>query len=170
MGDGWETARHPERPNSWTRNAETGLVDSDLMDWCILQLAHVAEDGIARILLDTKHFRGNYPESVQVEGCYYSGDTILMTVPDDDDQQQQPAAAVVEWFPLVSRCRMAADSEHVYDRDLDQIENADRKVSHIRVSIYPDGGLSRVRIYAPLDAATVAAAATEEEGSSDYAP
>lgn len=148
MGDGWETARHPERPASWKRDTGTGLVDSDLMDWCILQLGRVANEGIARILLDTKHFRGNYPESVQVEGCHCDS-------PQPDQQ--------VEWFPLISRCRMAADSEHVYDRSMDQIENANRCVSHVRVSIYPDGGLSRVRVYAPVDANDAAA-------ESDYAP
>jgi len=50
MGDGWETARHPERPASWKRNTASGLVESDLMDWCILQLAQVAEDGIDHIV------------------------------------------------------------------------------------------------------------------------
>lgn len=149
MGDGWETARHPERPASWKRDHETGLVDSDLMDWCVLQLGRVAKQGVARILLDTKHFRGNYPESVQVEGCYCSSPEL--------DQQ-------VEWFPLISRCRMAADSEHLYDRSLDQVENSDRQVSHVRVSIYPDGGLSRVRVYAPIE--------EDEETAehNDYAP
>ena len=136
MGDGWETARHPERPASWKRDMETGLVDSDLMDWCVVKLGRVATKGIDRILLDTKHFRGNYPESVKVEGCSCSSPEV--------DQQ-------VEWFPLVSRCRMAADSEHVYDRSMGQVENADRVVSHVRVSIYPDGGLSRVRVYAEVD-------------------
>lgn len=144
MGDGWETARHPERPASWKRNTASGLVESDLMDWCILQLAQVAEDGIDRILLDTKHFRGNYPESVQVEGCFHDANAIL-------EEEQQ-----VEWFPLISRCRMAADAEHVYHRSMDQIENSRRKVSHVRVSIYPDGGLSRVRIYASPTSAALA--------------
>ncbi|CAB9517159.1 Probable allantoicase [Seminavis robusta] len=148
MGDGWETARHPERPASWKRDNATGLVDSDLMDWCIIQLGNVATDGVARILLDTKHFRGNYPESVQVEGTFAAGENL-------QDEQ-------VEWFPLVSRCRMAADSEHVFDRQSDQIENCTRKVSHVRVSIYPDGGLSRVRVFAPFDAA--------QEDEADYTP
>lgn len=157
MGDGWETARHPDRPNSWTCNSTSGLVDSDLMDWCILQLAQVAQDGVDRILLDTKHFRGNYPESVQVEGCYYvpsssSSPSLPSTM--DANSEEGPIDSIlqdqqqVEWFPLLSRCRMAADAEHVYDRSLDQIEHASRKVSHVRISIFPDGGLSRVRVYA----------------------
>jgi allantoicase len=95
------------------------------MDWAVLKLGKAAPEGVARIILDTKHFRGNYPESVQIEG----------------------RVEEEEWFPLIPRTRMAADSEHVFDANLQQIENATRAVSLVRVSIYPDGGLSRVRIY-----------------------
>ena len=134
MGDGWETARHPDRPSILVRNPETNLVDSDLSDWCILKLACVAEEGIQRIILDMKHFRGNYPESVLVEGCYSQL----------DDAAVENSEGVM-WFPLVHRGRMAPDSEHVFDRH--QLANASEKVSHVRVSIFPDGGLSRVRVY-----------------------
>lgn len=137
MGDGWETARHPDRPPVLVRDPKTNLVDSPLMDWCVLKLGSIAGDGVARIILDTKHFRGNYPESVQVEGCYVENDDELFEV---------------EWFPLVPRGRMAPDSEHVFDRNRNQVKNGHRKVSHVKVSIYPDGGLSRVRVYgAPGD-------------------
>jgi len=145
MGDGWETARHPDRPGVLEQNKETGLVDSDLSDWCVLQLGSVASSGVTRILLDTKHFRGNYPESVLVEGC-------CLTASDDPTLPLSPKLAVkefesAEWFTLVPRGRMAPDSEHVYDADKGQVANADRPVSHVRLSIFPDGGVSRVRVY-----------------------
>ena len=139
MGDGWETARNPQRPPVLVQDPTTGLVDSPLSDWCILQLGRCATQGLQRIILDTKHFRGNYPESVQVQGCYETNsDALLM-------EDSSNADSAVEWFPLISRCRMAPDSEHVFDHH--QISNATRPVSHIRVTIYPDGGLSRVRVY-----------------------
>lgn len=134
MGDGWETARHPDRPGVLVKDPSTNLVDSPLMDWCVLKLGDIAGNGVSRIILDTKHFRGNYPESVQVEGCY-------------TNDEGQVLSEHVEWFPLVPRGRMAPDSEHVYDRSKNQIMNSERKVSHVKVSIYPDGGLSRVRVY-----------------------
>ena len=93
--------------------------------------------------VDSPWSLGNYPESVQVEGAFCAGQNLF------EQHNQQ-----VEWFPLVSRCRMAADSEHVFDRDMNQIENSTREVSHVRVSIYPDGGLSRIRVYAPCDSVT----------------
>jgi allantoicase len=131
MGDGWETARHPNRPSILVKDPNTSLVDSPLSDWCIIKLGSIAEGGVKRIILDTKHFRGNYPESVKVEGCFA--------------ETTEFQECEIEWFPLVPRCRMAPDSEHVFDSH--QIVNNERFVSHIRVSIYPDGGLSRVRVY-----------------------
>ncbi len=134
MGDGWETARHPERPSILVKDPNTNLIDSPLMDWAILKLGQAANDGVARVILDTKHFRGNYPESVQVDGCYSTNSDDL--------------PALQDWFPLVHRTRMAPDAEHAFDRSLHQIVNDDKPVTHVRVCIYPDGGLSRVRIYA----------------------
>lgn len=132
MGDGWETARHPSRPSVLIKNPETHLIDSPLMDWAILKLGKIAEKGVARIILDTKHFRGNYPESVMLEGCYAPATSAI------DD---------AEWFPLVPRTRMSPDSEHVFERRKEQLQHSTRAVTHVRLSTYPDGGVSRVRIY-----------------------
>jgi allantoicase len=139
QGDGWETARHPDRPSVLVRDPLTNLVDSPLTDWAVIKLGKAASNGVCRVILDTKHFKGNYPESVQVEACYTNLDDAMFTTDLD--------ATGIEWFPLVPRGRMAPDSEHVFDSSADQLVNADRKVSHIKVSIYPDGGLSRVRVY-----------------------
>jgi allantoicase len=144
MGDGWETARHPNRPSVLVTDQETGLSDTHLSDWAILKLGKMAPDGIARIILDTKHFRGNYPESVKVEGCFAERGVT--------DEQIIRGEQQVEWYPLLGRTRMSPDSEHVFDADLQQVQNATRAVTHVRVSIFPDGGISRVRIYGkPLD-------------------
>jgi allantoicase len=52
MGDGWETKRN-RTPNN--------------RDWVILKLAH--KGNIEKILVDTAHFKGNYPDSCLIEGC-----------------------------------------------------------------------------------------------------
>ena len=131
MGDGWETARHPSRPGVLIKDKNTHLIDSPLLDWAVLKLGKFATHGVQRIILDTKHFRGNYPESVSLEGCYCAN---------EEDEK--------EWFPLVQRTRMSPDAEHVFDRSKDQISNALRPVTHVRLSLFPDGGVSRVRVYA----------------------
>jgi allantoicase len=130
MGDGWETARHPSRPPVLIKDPNTHLIDSPLMDWAVLKLGKPAESGVARVILDTKHFRGNYPESVMLEGC---------SNPDGSSE--------AEWFTLVPRTRMSPDAEHVFDRNKEQLHNSTRTVTHVRLSTFPDGGVSRVRVY-----------------------
>lgn len=130
MGDGWETARHPCRPGILHKDPKTDLIDSPLLDWAVLKLGKEAKSGAQRIILDTRHFRGNYPESVMLEGCN-----------DPED------LGTAEWFALITRTRMSPDSEHVFDRSKGQISNCTAPFTHVRLSIFPDGGLSRVRIY-----------------------
>ena len=144
MGDGWETARNPLRPPILVKDPITQLVDSPLMDWAVLKLGMGGtHEGVSRIILDTKHFKGNYPESVQVEGCCASttnaSDELVCNA---TPEAEEP---VVEWFPLLPRSRMGPDQEHDFlEQDL---VNTTKSVTHVRVRIYPDGGLSRVRVY-----------------------
>lgn len=130
MGDGWETARHPNRPGILTTKRGSTLLDTPLSDWSILRLGKEASVGVSRIILDTKHFRGNFPESVLVEGCY------------DPEEQDEG-----DWFSLIPRSKMSPDAEHVFESSKGQLENVDKPVTHVRVTIFPDGGISRVRIY-----------------------
>jgi allantoicase len=146
MGDGWETARHPNRPgilmmSSKECGSASGLLDTRLSDWAVLRLGKATPGGVARIILDTKHFRGNFPESVSVEGCYDP------TEYHDEHEQQQGEGGEQQWFSLIPRSKMSPDAEHVFERSKGQVENADKIVTHVRVSIFPDGGISRVRIY-----------------------
>lgn len=122
MGDGWETARHLNRPSSLELGDE-GLVDfGSLRDWCVFALGTPARS-IHTVIVDTKHFRGNFPESVIVEG------------------RDQDA-----WETIVPRSRLAPDAEHMFEM------NVDHPTREIRVTIFPDGGLSRVRLYGePLE-------------------
>jgi allantoicase len=145
MGDGWETARNPKRPPIIIKDPKTNLVDSPLMDWAVLKLGMGGSDssGISRIIVDTKHFKGNFPESVKIEACDAAGvsdDVVCGVTPGNSD-------GPVTWFPLLHRSRMGPDREHVFCEDSSALVNTDRTVTHVRVSIYPDGGLSRVRVY-----------------------
>jgi allantoicase len=113
-------------------------------------LGSPARRGVSRIVLDTRHFRGNYPESVEVHGCWIGGAGAGGASGQDSEAEEEARLRLeAGWFPLVARCRMSPDSEHVFDAGLGQISpgGAGRPVTHVRVSIYPDGGLSRVRVY-----------------------
>lgn len=140
MGDGWETARHPNRPSILLDRGD-GLVDfQDLNDWCILKLGgnDTSSGGLVqKLIVDTKHFKGNFPESVMIEGCTSS------SYGDDDSSQSLEKQ---EWFPLLNRVKMSADSQHVFTTN-DGVINSNKRVTHVRVTMWPDGGISRVRVF-----------------------
>merc|ERR1712003_319822 len=56
----------------------------------------------------------------------------------------------IEWFPLLNRTKLGPDKIFTYE-----LQNGDLNpplvdapyISHLRVNIYPDGGISRVRVY-----------------------
>eukprot|EP00804_Cyclotella_cryptica_P030495 CCRYP_008551-RA/>CCRYP_008551-RA protein AED:0.38 eAED:0.38 QI:0/0.5/0.33/1/0.5/0.66/3/383/474 len=145
MGDGWETARHPDRPPIVTKDPVTGLQDTPLLDWAVIKLGlggAKESKGITRIIVDTRHFKGNFPESVKIDGCASSLSDELVC-----HSAGKAESLDVEWFPLLNRVALVADAEHEFLRKDGFIENGTRAVTHLRVSIYPDGGLSRVRVY-----------------------
>ena len=113
MGDGWETKRN-RTPNN--------------RDWVILKLAHPGS--IQKILVDTCHFKGNYPDSCSIEGCFS----------ESDDSVQMDA---VNWQTILDNQKLQADHEHHYDKEV----KANDKISHVRLNIFPDGGISRLRVF-----------------------
>lgn len=149
MGDGWETARHLSRPPVIETNPETGLVDTDLGDWCILQLGTITSQ-VDKLEIDTCHFKGNYPESIMVEGgCATNRNAVVQDDKDDEDDIKFEDLDI-EWFPLLNRTKLGPDKIFTYELqngDLNQPLVDAPYVSHLRVNIYPDGGISRVRVY-----------------------
>ena len=97
-------------------------------DWVIIALGQPGE--IERAEIDTAHFKGNYPDRVSLEGALFQGD--------DEITNSSP-----EWRTLLPEARLKMDQRHYFDDALERIG----LVSHVRVSIYPDGGLSRVRLF-----------------------
>lgn len=99
-------------------------------DWAILRLGHSGR--IRRIEVDTAHFKGNFPDRCSVDACY---------APDlKDDQISQYKA----WTTILPEQKLYADEEHVY---LKELKANDEQYSHVRLNIYPDGGVSRLRIF-----------------------
>ena len=100
-------------------------------DWAIIKLAHAGH--IQSIEVDTSHFKGNFPESCSLEACRVS------------DVQDLTDASVV-WTNVLPRTKLQAHTRHYFDREL-----ADAGVvSHLRFNIFPDGGVSRLRVYGTL--------------------
>ena len=148
MGDGWETARHLSRPAIIETNPDTGLVDTDLGDWCILQLGTITER-CEKLEIDTCHFKGNYPESIMIEGgCARNVSSADVHNEKEDDDDVSFDDLKIEWSPLLGRTKLGPDKIFTFDQKELAPPSAEAEyISHIRVSIYPDGGISRVRVH-----------------------
>lgn len=114
MGDGWETKRN-RTPNN--------------RDWVVVRLAR--KGTVKEIMVDTHHFKGNYPDRCMIEGC----------VSGDDNVEK------MEWEVLLPQSKLQAHYEHLYDKE---IENHG-PFTHVRLGIFPDGGISRLRLWGTID-------------------
>ena len=115
MGDGWETKRNRTPGNK---------------DWVIVRLAH--KGVIEKILIDTCHFKGNYPDSCLIEGCSIS-------IPEEDKLKTDN----IKWTAILPQSKLKADHEHFFE---EEIVNKG-PFTHVRLSIFPDGGVSRMRLW-----------------------
>ena len=118
MGDGWETKRNRTAGNK---------------DWVIVRLAH--KGIIEKILVDTAHFKGNYPDSCLIEGC-----TIAYK-----DENKLDSDSIL-WSTILPQSKLSADHEHLFE---DEIVNKG-PFTHVRLNIFPDGGVSRMRLWGRL--------------------
>jgi allantoicase len=125
MGDGWETRRR-RGPSA---DPMTGL----RADWALIRLG--APGTVSRIEIDTNHFKGNYPESASVEGCLLPGATL--------DQLAKAA-----WVPVLPREPLGPSRRHLFTSEVAPAG----PVSHVRLNIFPDGGISRLRVYGTVAA------------------
>jgi allantoicase len=95
-------------------------------DWVTIKLGTPGE--IKRLEVDTSFFKGNFPESCSLEACKTVGDAL--PVPDD-------------WKPLLPRTKLQAHTRHYFEKEIGDAGI----VSHVRFNIFPDGGVSRLRVY-----------------------
>lgn len=65
MGDGWETARRLDRP-AILETDPCGILQVPGNEWAVFRLGYIG--GVSHIEVDTKHFKGNFPDSVKIEG------------------------------------------------------------------------------------------------------
>ena len=116
--DGWETRRR--------REPADGQGDSAIVR---LGCAGV----VRRVVVDTSYFTGNYPPEVSVEACGAEG-------------YPSPAElASAQWSTLVPRSTVAGDARNEFDVAVSS--TGEQRFSHVRLTILPDGGVARLRVY-----------------------
>jgi len=99
-------------------------------DWVILELGHTGT--VRRIEIDTAHYKGNFPHQVSLHGA------LLATAAPEDLRSQS-----LYWPALLEPQLLRADHVHTFSSELRDLGS----ISHVRVNIHPDGGLSRVRLF-----------------------
>ena len=97
-------------------------------DWVILALGHSGT--IDKVEVDTAHFKGNYPNRVSIEAALF-------------DSSEEVSVASKKWRTLLAESKLEMDKQHEFESELESLGD----LSHVRLSIYPDGGISRVRLY-----------------------
>lgn len=100
-------------------------------DWVILKLG--AAGRVERVEIDTNHFKGNFPESASLQACLLSGSGGI--VPDADG---------APWVDVIDRSPLRAGYRHTFSKNA-LVEHG--PFSHVRLRIFPDGGVSRLRIH-----------------------
>lgn len=99
-------------------------------DWCILALGQTGI--IQKIDIDTAHFKGNYPAEVSIQAIYIENATDSQLIPQS-----------MFWPFLLEAQPMQMDHIHSYVSKILKHE----KISHIRINMIPDGGISRIRLW-----------------------
>ncbi|MFO0677363.1 MAG: allantoicase [Polyangiaceae bacterium] len=119
MSDGWETKRR-RGPGK---------------DWNVVRL--VDRGFVQRVEVDTNHFKGNYPDTFELEGADLPADAPRGSAFDPEK---------VTWTRILPRTKLQAHTRHFFR---DAIEDAG-PFTHVRLTIHPDGGVSRLRVHGTL--------------------
>lgn len=121
--DGWETRRRRGRAG------EEPHPTAEDHDWALVRLA---VPGVIRgVIVDTAHFRGNYPRQVAVEATSVPGTPSPEDLLADD----------VRWTTIVPRTTIGGHAANGFAVDVDSC------FTHLRLKQFPDGGIARLRVH-----------------------
>jgi allantoicase len=99
-------------------------------DWCIVRLG--LSGAIHGVVVDTSFFRGNYPESCTLDAATVTG----APTPEELSDESR-----TNWTSILPQSKLEGDSKNEFE-----IRGAP-SATHLRFSIYPDGGVARLRVY-----------------------
>ncbi|MFL5582515.1 MAG: allantoicase [Gemmatimonadaceae bacterium] len=109
---------------------ETRRNRGDRREWAIVRLGHPGR--ARRVELDTDHFKGNAPGACEIHACAVDGDERETFMRRSD-----------LWRPLLANTALRPHSRFVWEDELADVG----VVTHVRLAIYPDGGVARLRVF-----------------------
>lgn len=122
----WREGAYTER-GKWMDGWETRRRHEPGHDWAIIRLG---APGIVRgVLVDTRWFTGNYPEKCSMEACEVRGVPSL------------EALETADWTEILPVSPLNGDAPTSFAID------SPRRWTHLRLRIYPDGGVARLRVH-----------------------
>ena len=122
----WKDHLYTDR-GKWMDGWETRRRREAGHDWCIVRLGL---PGVIRgVVVDTAWFRGNYPAEAALEGCEL------------DEPLDLTALATATWTELLPRSTLGGDRKNNFT-----ITHPGR-ITHLRLTIFPDGGVARLRVH-----------------------
>ncbi|MBA3265553.1 MAG: allantoicase [Nocardioidaceae bacterium] len=124
----------PGRARSMGEGWENARRRGDGNDYAVFRLT--GEGIVEHVEIDTSYFVGNAPGEVKLSGCQSPG-----VNPDER----------AEWFDVVAKQRSQPDTRHRFLPD----SEPERSFTHVRLDVYPDGGLSRLRVWGHLTEAAL---------------
>lgn len=123
----------PGRPANMGGGWETRRRRGPGYDWIIIQLGTASL--IQRVSVETEHYKGNYPDRCSIDSCFAPGALVENLI-----------AGKVAWREILPESKLAADAARVFESEL----KPNGPATHVRLNIYPDGGISRLRVFGKI--------------------
>lgn len=101
-------------------------------DWVVFELGQPGT--IESVEIDTSFYKGNYPDRAEIRAA------MVTTIGDLEKES-------VDWAVLLPECKLEMDTSNEY---ADEIQDVG-VVSHIRLNVFPDGGVMRLRVRGKAD-------------------
>jgi allantoicase len=125
----WREGEYTER-GKWMDGWETRRRRSPGHDWAIIRLGVPGK--VHGVVIDTSFFTGNYPERASIDAC------SIETEPSVDFWSGNEAS----WQPLLAEVPLIGNERNEF-----AIEDSPARVTHLRLNIFPDGGVARLRVH-----------------------
>ncbi|KAL8775641.1 MAG: hypothetical protein Q9209_000137 [Squamulea sp. 1 TL-2023] len=116
---------------AWYDGWETRRHNPEPYDWVILKLG-VASGTVKGVEIDTAFFDGNHAEAVEVQGCFDVG---------EDADEKVVRKEYAGWREVLGRRACGASQRHAWKI------NDKSEITHVRLCMFPDGGIARFRLY-----------------------
>ncbi|XP_069461112.1 probable inactive allantoicase isoform X3 [Ambystoma mexicanum] len=136
MGDGWETARRLDRP-AVLKIDDNGILQVSGSEWTVFRLGHTGR--IMHIEIDTNHFKGNFPDSCKIDVC-------VLTPQEEKEQilQKWSTNNGCKWKPLLPITKLSPHKRHFFESRCFECRDV---ITHVKLTMAPDGGISRMRLW-----------------------